>query len=312
MKPVQSSLLALALLVFVGFAAVAASAREGGGSHGGDTLVFEFSGSAQNLAKALKKAGPLAGCPDADAFGALVNDARTHYSSATIVTVPTDDGEIEVDARNWNDSEGAHIEISRVRVSQIKNPDLFMALVLHEFLGLMGVEGTNDRRSSQQCLDGLNALGKEEVAPRSLVYHINPISSVERSFIQGGLLFDCVSKDAPDGSPASVRLRLQEKSFCAVGERAVALESRGEAGEWATLGRSGCLPPAKLETLFHVQYSIQTGEGRFTLDPPNLRQVLSLGFSSVDRAKWDMEANWTERKGSGRFRGSCSPELLVR
>lgn len=306
------SVAVILILIFICMAALSASAREGGGSHGGDTLVFEFTGSAQNLSTALKKAGPIEGCPDADAFGALVNDPRTHYSSATLVTVPTDEGEIEVDARNWNDDDGAHIEISRVRISQIKNPEIFMALVLHEFFGLMGIEGTNDQHATRKCFNGLNALGREDLAPRNLVYHINPVSSIERSFIQGGLFFECNATDAPAGSSPTMRLRLQEKSFCTAGAFALALEARDEDGHWSTLGRSGCLPPATLEKLFHVQYSIHSGEGRFVLEAPNMRQVNSLNLSSADRVKWDLETNWSLQKTSGKFRGTCSPELLVR
>jgi hypothetical protein len=92
----------------------------------------------------------------------------------------------EQDACSFTNTEGKRItEISRGRLIQAKNADLYMNLVLHEYYVHLGLESTNRMLLSKGCLDALSAEGTNVAG---LMNQVSPLSSLEQQMSEGKIV----------------------------------------------------------------------------------------------------------------------------
>jgi hypothetical protein len=102
------------------------------GGHGGDGLVFEFTGTANNIADQMAILGKLPNCPAPDLFKRTVStnptvEGHTKVKSAPIVLV----NYVEQDAEsNWSTRE---VTLNRSRIVNLTDPLAYFNVVMHEY-----------------------------------------------------------------------------------------------------------------------------------------------------------------------------------
>jgi hypothetical protein len=133
-----------------------------GGGNGGDVFVDRFTSTARNLDLILMQVRSKEPnfCPEAKDFGQAVKETQVRSVPFVII-----DG-YEHDARNFSDRK--LIEISRKRQIELVDDLGLLIILFHEYLGIMGIEGTNDTRFSSACIQGLVKRGhnvKKIVSP---------------------------------------------------------------------------------------------------------------------------------------------------
>lgn len=174
MKPVILGLL-------IGVLGSYSAHAQGSGSHGGDGLVIEFTGTARNIVEAMGPLGDLSGCPTQAQFKEVI--AQTKVISEPTVLIDY----VEHDAKN--DPDTKLITLSRARLPTLSDPLAYVNLVMHEYFGILKLEGTNDTSVSQLCL---NQIRKQRINLRSLIYKINPITTFEEQLSRGKAALQCV------------------------------------------------------------------------------------------------------------------------
>lgn len=161
-------------------AAVNTAAGSDGGStnvgNGGDSYVIEFIATGRGIARALK-AGHLSFLPvDAAKFAACIETAEVASVEKTLLNG------VEVDAINYPGENRIEVSRSRWQVNRRAVNHRF-AVVLHEYLGLMGVKDKKAELSSQY-LDFLEGKTGEEIR-------------LSREILEGVLL-DTLQKESHD------------------------------------------------------------------------------------------------------------------
>lgn len=162
------------------------------GSHGGDGLVFEFTGTANNIADQMAIMGQLSHCPSAELFKNTVSTdltvaGHTTVKSAPIVLV----NYVEQDAESlWQTHT---ITLNRSRLTNLTDPLAYFNVVMHEYFVILKLETTNDNSKSLACIGDMKAAGMTNETVTKLVFRISPISTFEKQFSQGLAGLECGS-----------------------------------------------------------------------------------------------------------------------
>lgn len=174
-------------------------ATEGGsGSHGGDTLVMEFTGTQQNISDWYEKNGALTACPSpSDIVDAVRGESRIRVrSELTVFTNGT-----EVDAVTSPDDQPRATAISRMRLMTKPKDAGYALLTLHEIFVGLKLETTNDTSRSKGCLDSMIASGLS--IEKTLVTY-KPFGSVVENFNAGTGLLKCEPTRLNEGASFTI------------------------------------------------------------------------------------------------------------
>lgn len=172
----KTAILGLLISVLGAYSAYA----QGSGSHGGDGLVIEFTGTARNIRAAMVPFGALAGCPTEAQFKEVIDQTKVISEPTVLIDF------VERDAKN--DADAKLITLSRARLVNLSDPLAYVNLVMHEYFGILKLEGTNETSASQFCLNQIRSRGVDVV---STIYKINPITTFEQQFTQGKSGLQC-------------------------------------------------------------------------------------------------------------------------
>jgi hypothetical protein len=197
---------------------------QGDKGHGGDLLVSEFTGTARNILDAIEQVPHTKSCPNPEEFESAIKEATVSTSFIVFKDEALRDA--------WNDRANKTIELSRSNLYNTPDSLNFVTLVLHEYMGILGLEKTNDFSNSQNCLMGLKKAGHKV---ESLRYRLKPISGVIEKLTNGEIFLEC------DGSQIYIRDRYY------VANSKVRLE-RTKLSDWK------------------VVYDLETGKTEITVD----------------------------------------------
>jgi hypothetical protein len=258
-----------------------AALAQSSGSHGGDGLVFEFTGTANNLADKLISLGNLPHCPAGDLFKNTVStdpavSGHTDVSSAPIVLVDF----VEQDAAN--DSTNHKLILNRSRLVNLTDPLAYVNVVMHEYFGILKWEGTNDNSKSLACLSEMQKAGVTSAELANLIFRISPITTFEQQFAIGRAAIQCgasrqrfmydFGKNSSRGYASF--LRLDEDGFYhRLDETAVSRDTTGE-----------------ILTRFKSEYSVQTGLTTFTAVFRDFCNNYLM--ESYDHQNWSLRKSW--------------------
>lgn len=267
---------------------------QGSGSHGGDGLVIEFTGTARNIRAAMVPLGALAGCPTEAQFEEVIDQTKVISEPTVLINY------IEHDAKN--DSDAKLITLSRARLINLSDPLAYVNLVMHEYFGILKLEGTNDTSVSQLCLSQIRSHG---IDVNSLIYKISPITTFEQQFSIGRAALDCrnnygdyrrilavCDEGKKDLCDVTATIRLDDGLFTNMRGKAVS-------------GYSS----SKILKMFSTEYSVSNGSLNFRFS--YLSQWKDFAFESLDHVEWNVRitsktGNYGENSSTQSF-SSCKP-----
>ena len=292
-----------------------ASAQDHGGvgdsgGHGGDTLVTEFTGTMRNILNAIPNVPVKAACiPESDPKRLqnltqlfkgdplnIIHKKAFIYSSPFVVL----NGHPEDAQNDYKDrinKKDPFIELSRIKLVQIKDPEYYSILTLHEFYGLLGIEGTNDMTHSRECVESLE---KQGIKATDLAFKEKPFTSIEEKFFSGDgqLVLDCTLKR--DHLVIFTQNRPKEGT-------SLFIDHDSRSGKFTNIA-SARFPLKTLDQLlqmFTLEYSIESGLGTIHFDVP-LEEGKLLKLETVDHTTWNIQL-YLSRRHHKAHHGSCVP-----
>ncbi len=254
-----------------------------GGGNGGDVFVDRFTTTARNLNQVFSeiRAKEPSFCPQSVAFADAVQETTVRSVPYVIING------YEHDARNFQ--ERKLIEISRKRQIEIADDLGLLTILLHEYLGVKGIEGTNDTQYSSACIQGVIQRGYRA---GEIVSPIETGKSFMASLAAGAFELRCEDESQTVSTSFSFRegsFVLQTKSNQSSAEKSLPLmvgyaQKMLGANEFLDMFESTIdVANAELKVRFSTLGKTPNGEELYF--PPSLE----MNLETKDLTNWRME-----------------------